>query len=170
MFRTLVVILLVATLSPVANGSPLDNKLVKKSIKEDRCNSELVGKRGGIANFMLKEPLALPSGEPAVLALEAPLKAVEETQRAFTLLLDILLYGPYGLPFNTPIISPVLTVLESFGVMTAYDTIEAYRLQLDTQLYAQISGMGPKGLTVARNLNLPHRVKLGSWKETNPGG
>ncbi|GAB1222691.1 hypothetical protein ENUP19_0121G0042 [Entamoeba nuttalli] len=159
---------------------PLNNPIIKKGLGMIGVKifdpsslggvGGLMGKKGGMANFGMEQPMARVGSEGSVLPKEAILKAIEETQRIFTLALDICFYGPYGIPVKTPIIAPVVSLFNfPLPVMTVYRQIELFRKKYTAEEYLQIAGMATQGYIVSRNLNLRHRVDLGTWKDTNPG-
>ncbi|ELP83880.1 hypothetical protein EIN_439140 [Entamoeba invadens IP1] len=175
----LCVVFLISLTTFVNAKGPLDNPLIKKVLGLVGVNiispSDIVSASksctgvGGIANFAMQPPLAQPGSEGSIIPLELQTKAIEEVQRQMVLALDLCFYGPYGIPFYTPLIQPCLIALNSYiPFQTIYDNIENIRKQAENAEYGAISGMGPKGFIVARNLNLRHRVDLGTWKDTNP--
>ncbi|ELP94099.1 hypothetical protein EIN_184560 [Entamoeba invadens IP1] len=173
--KVLTLILIITTL---VTGSLLNNPIMKTALgvvgikimspDDIRGAASSVPSQGGVANFAMQPPTARESSEPSVLIEEIQQKVLDEVQRQFGLLLDLCYYGPYGIPIWTPIISPVVTLFTILPVMTAFQQIEIFRKQKEMMEYAKIAGMAMNGYSVARNLNLRHRVSLGTWQDTNP--
>lgn len=171
-------------LCSLVNAGLLSNKLVKGALSKIgvkiispgdlKKTGGAMGKKGGLANFGFEQPMARPGGEASALVDEVKVKVLDEVMRIFTILLDIGLYGPYGLPFPMPMIVPFDVLIKTLPpkplltIKEVYDKIEKFRQQFTQQQYAKLAGQAMQGLVVARNMNLRHRVDLGTWKETNP--